>query len=57
MAVIINELEVVVESTATPPGAPAGAPPQPASNPPLQSLDLLNVAERKARTEWRVLAH
>lgn len=54
MAVIINELEVVLE---TPAQKPAAAPPPPAGGQQLQPLDLENIQEREARARYRLLAH
>lgn len=56
MAVIINELEVVLEA----PGAPiTPAPATPAPNPSqqIQPLDLMDVRERETRAKWRLFAH
>jgi hypothetical protein len=56
MAVIINELEVVLEQ---PGAAPTGAPPAPApqSSQQIQPLDLTDIREREVRARWRLFAH
>lgn len=55
MAVIINELEVVLESPAVKPGAgAAAAPPTPQQVTP---IDIEDVLQREARAMYRVLAH
>ena len=59
MAVIINELEVVVEQPA-PAGAAGGgggAPASGAAAPPLRPLDGERIRERQARLRLRVAAH
>jgi hypothetical protein len=55
MAVIINELEVVLEAPPPPaqPGGLAVAPEKPMLNP----QDLLTVLDREQRTELRLRAH
>ena len=56
MAVIINELEVVLETPGTPtPTAAANAPQQPAQR--IQPLDVADILEREARAKSRLLAH
>lgn len=57
MAVIINELEVVLEAPAATPGPAAAAAPAPPSSLPIKPLDVLDISEREARTEWRLMAH
>jgi hypothetical protein len=58
MAVIINELEVVLESpSAAPAPAAATAPPRPAAPQQIQPLDMLDINEREERARWRVYAH
>ena len=57
MAVIINELEVVLESPGTPTG-PASAAPRPAQ--PVQQIqpyDVTDLLDRELRAKWRLLAH
>ena len=58
MAVIINELEVVLESpsTASAPAA-ATAPAKPAVPQQIQPLDVLDINQREERARWRVYAH
>ncbi|MGB6742880.1 MAG: hypothetical protein WBE38_04410 [Terracidiphilus sp.] len=57
MAVIINELEVVLEAPGAPaPAAAAPASPQPSSQL-VQPLDLTDIREREARAKWRLFAH
>ncbi len=57
MAVIINELEVVLEQPgATPPGAPVSPPPQ-SSSQQIHPVDLTDLREREARVKWRLFAH
>jgi hypothetical protein len=56
MAVIINELEVVLEAPGDPaPATAASASPQPSQQ--IQPLDLTNVREREERAKWRLFAH
>ncbi|RSL17984.1 hypothetical protein EDE15_3537 [Edaphobacter aggregans] len=56
MAVIINELEVVLEAPGAPiTAAPVTAAPQPSQQ--LQPLDLSDVRAREARSKWRLFAH
>ena len=57
MAVIINELEVVVEEPVPPPAvtAPAAAPQ--AAQSPVRPLDYMDLLEWRDRSEWRLLAH
>ncbi len=56
MAVIINELEVVLEAPGAPaPSAPAPAAPQPSQQ--IQPLDLTDIRDREARARWRLFAH
>jgi hypothetical protein len=56
MAVIINELEVVLEAPGTPiTAAPATPAPQPSQQ--IQPLDLTDVRAREARNKWRLYAH
>jgi hypothetical protein len=57
MPVIVNELEVVVESPDGAGAAPDAAPPAPATAAPLTPLALAEVLERRARIDARVLAH
>ncbi len=54
MAVIINDMEVVIE-TPTPQAAPAAGAPQPQI--PIRPVDILDVMSRRNRQEWRLLAH
>jgi len=56
MAVIINELEVVLETPGAP-ITPAPAAPAPQSSQQIQPLDLTDVREREARAKWRLFAH
>lgn len=56
MAIIINELEVVLEAPATLTQAAAPAPAQ-VSGHPIQPIDLMDITEKRARTEWRLMAH
>jgi len=56
MAVIINELEVVLETQASAPPAQAAAP-KAQSSQQIQPIDVLDIVEREARVEWRLLAH
>jgi hypothetical protein len=56
MAVIINELEVVLEATAVPVGV-APATPSPQASQQMQPLDLTDVRAREARNRWRLFAH
>jgi hypothetical protein len=53
MAVVINELEVVVEET---PSAPSGGG-QAAGPPPLSPLEMGELLERRARNALRLFAH
>jgi hypothetical protein len=53
MAVIINELEVVLEAPSAP--GPAAAAPQAAQQ--MQPLDIEDILERETRAEYRLLAH
>jgi hypothetical protein len=54
MAVIINELEVVLEPPKSPPaGGGQAAPEKPTLNP----QDLLSVLDREQRSELRLCAH
>jgi hypothetical protein len=56
MAVIINELEVVLEApSASAPAAAAAAAPQAAQQ--IQPLDIADIIERETRAEYRLLAH
>ncbi len=56
MAVIINELEVVLEAPGAPaPSAPAPAAPQPSQQ--IQPIDLTDIRDREARARWRLFAH
>jgi hypothetical protein len=55
MAVIINELEVVIEQTEPMGPAAAAAPPAPTA-PVLNPLDLADVLERRARYHARLSA-
>lgn len=55
MAVIINELEVVLDPEK---GAPQpGAQMPPAEKPPFRPLDLTTVLDREQRNQLRLLAH
>ncbi len=56
MAVIINELEIVVESREEP-AAEAPQPHPAAAAPPLAPLDLSDVLDRRTRMDARTLAH
>jgi len=56
MAVVINELEVVLET----PGAattPSPAAPAPQASQQIQPLDLTDIREREERAKWRLFAH
>lgn|GEM_PF-2893361 len=56
MSVIINELEVVLESPAsTGPAKPAVPPPPPQQQ--IQPIDINDMLEREARAQLRLLAH
>jgi hypothetical protein len=55
MAVVINELEVVLEPPAAPP-QPGGLPAVP-SKPQINPHDILTVLDREQRNRLRVLAH
>ncbi len=55
MAVIINELEVVLEAPAAAPAAAAA--PAPPSSLQIKPLDVIDISEREARAEWRLMAH
>jgi len=56
MSVIINELEVVLESPAsTGPAKPAAPTPPPQQQ--AQPIDITDILERKARLQVRLLAH
>ncbi len=57
MSVIINELEVVVETPAPTPAAATAPVSQPQPPPGLRPLDLLDVQEWRDHSEWRLLAH
>ena len=57
MAIIINELEVVLEAPALPTHAASAAPAPPSSGQPVQPIDFVDVREKQARAEWRVMAH
>jgi hypothetical protein len=52
MAVVINELEVVVEDA---PASPGEA--QPGAPPPLSPLEMGELLERRARNALRLFAH
>lgn len=56
MAVIINEMEVVVEPPAPAQPATSAAPPQPVHLP-LRPLDIRDILERCSRSAWRLMAH
>jgi hypothetical protein len=56
MAVIINELEVVLEAPSAP-GPTAAAAPAPPSAQQVQPLDIEDIIERETRAEYRLLAH
>ena len=53
MAVVINELEVVVEDAPSPSGGQA----QPGAPPPLSPLEMGELLERRARNALRLFAH
>ncbi len=56
MSVIINELEVVLESPAsTGPAKPATPPPPPQQQ--MQTIDIDDILEREARAHLRLFAH
>lgn len=57
MAVIINELEVVLETPAATPAPAAAATPAPPSSLQIKPLDVIDISEREARAEWRLMAH
>lgn len=57
MAVIINELEVVLESPAAKPGGTAPAAPAPPAGQHLQPIDVEDILQREARAAYRMLAH
>ena len=57
MAVIINELEVVLETPAQKPAAAPPPPPPAGAQQQLQPLDIDNIREREARAAYRLLAH
>jgi hypothetical protein len=56
MAIIINELEVVIEAPSAPTGGTAAAPGPPATQQ-MQPIDVRDISEREARAEWRLMAH
>ena len=53
MAVVINELEVVVEEAS----GPSNGEPQPGAPPPLSPLEMSELLERRARYALRLFAH
>jgi hypothetical protein len=55
MAVVINELEVVLEPEAG--QAKAGGQMPPAEKPPFSPQDLLTVMDREQRNDMRLMAH
>lgn len=56
MSVIINELEVVLESPAsTGPAKPVAPPPPPQQQ--IQPIDISDMLEREVRAQLRLLAH
>jgi len=57
MAVIINELEVVIEeSSAAPPPGPIGTRPVPQAAPPPQPIDIDSILARRVRMQARLSA-
>lgn len=54
MAVIINDMEVVIETPQQPQPGTVAAPP---SQTPIRPLDILDILARRKRQEWRLLAH
>jgi len=56
MAIIINELEVVIEAPSATTGATAAAP-APLATQQMQPIDVRDIFEREARAEWRLMAH
>ena len=57
MSVIINELEVVVETPAPPQPSTSAAPAQAPPQTQLRPVDLMDILERRDRAEWRLVAH
>lgn len=57
MSVIINELEVVVETPAPPQPSTSAAPAQAPPQAQLRPVDLMDILERRDRAEWRLVAH
>jgi hypothetical protein len=57
MSVIINELEVVVETPGSPQPSTSAVPPQPPPQTQLRPVDLMDILERRDRAEWRLVAH
>ena len=57
MAVIINELEVVVDGAQPAPQAAGQPAPSAASPPPMGAVDLADIEERLQLYRLRVLAH
>jgi hypothetical protein len=55
MAVIINDMEVVVEAPAAQQPA-AAAPPTPPPMP-IKPLDVQDILARRNRQQWRLMAH
>ena len=56
MSVIVNELEVVLESPASTGPAKPVTPPPPASQQ-IQPIDITDILEREARAQARLVAH
>jgi hypothetical protein len=57
MSVIINELEVIVETPGTPQPATTAAPQQTPPQTQLRPVDLMDILERRDRGQWRLVAH
>jgi len=58
MAVIINELEVVLESLGTSgPAASAAAPSAAPASQQVQPLDVADILQREIRADFRLFAH
>ncbi len=58
MAVIINELEVVLESLGTSgPAAPGAAPSAAPTSQQVQPIDVADILQREIRADFRLFAH